>query len=233
MKKFITILTLIILLIIVFVLIRTGKKASTKDFQINYEVVSEDNMANADTYWNSLTNKIDYPKSLELLQSYDLMNYREKNASIILYEYLLSEIKKESYEVQKYVIEDHQFSPESINAFEFDLNSDGKNEIIGIVPGSSYFGGVVGTTLYILQKNNSEYKNISPVIYNYNYELHIYKNKYNGYYSFGIKPTEQIEQEEIRRLKRYGEYRPWLGILFQYNKEISKYDFYYYKAADI
>ena len=80
---------------------------------------------------------------------------------------------------------------------------------------------------------NSEYKNISPVIYNYNYELHIYKNKYNGYYSFGIKPTEQIEQEEIRRLKRYGEYRPWLGILFQYNKEISKYDFYYYKAADI
>ena len=101
----------------------------------------------------------------------------EPNAGKILYEYCLKRENMNSEQIKEIA----NIYPESAKAVEVDLNDDGQNEIVGIVY-STYYLGTSGYSLFILQKQNNEYKNIS---FENNFEplknLFVLKHKTNNY----------------------------------------------------
>lgn len=110
---------------------------------------------------------------------YNLMDNSEPAASKILYDYVLNNINMPPKEIEEMT----GITPESVNAFEYDLNGDGTNEIIGIVYSTYYYGSVDGYHLFVLQKQNETYKNISMVsIEPMAGDLVILKKKKNGYH---------------------------------------------------
>ena len=80
----------------------------------------------------------------------------EPEANKILYEYVLKTQNKTPEEIKNFA----RITPESVRAFEFDLNNDGTNEIVGVVYSTLYLG-TAGYNLFILQKQPDGYKDIS------------------------------------------------------------------------
>jgi len=91
--------------------------------------------------------------------TYDLSQNSDPEASKILYEYILQ------YEyMTDELIKEADITSDSVRAFKYDLNDDGKDEIIGVVYSTFYYGAIDGYNLFILQKQeNGNYKNISLV----------------------------------------------------------------------
>ena len=108
----------------------------------------------------------------------DLQNGSEPRANKILYEYILGSLKMTPEQVKEFASIDIQ----SIKAYEFDLNTDGENEVIGVCYSTLYWG-TAGYHLFILQKNSSQYEDITYVL---NFEpqkvLKVLNSKHNGYY---------------------------------------------------
>lgn len=104
----------------------------------------------------------------------------EQEASRILYKYILS-----GEDMSTEMIELARITPETVRAFEYDLNDDGVNEIIGTCYSTYYFGVITGYHLFILQlQNNKRYKDISNVDFlpstdNINILKNIKNNKFN------------------------------------------------------
>lgn len=74
-----------------------------------------------------------------------------------------------------------RIEPQSVRAFEIDLNDDGEKEIVGMVYSTLYLG-TAGYSLFILQLQNDEYKNIAYVLnIEPQKELKILNAKTNGY----------------------------------------------------
>ena len=80
----------------------------------------------------------------------------DKQAGKILYEYVLKELNKTPEEAKDFA----RIEPETVKAFDVDLNDDGEKEIVGMVYSTLYLG-TAGYSLFILQLQNGEYKNIA------------------------------------------------------------------------
>ena len=113
--------------------------------------------------------------------TYDFIKNSEPEASKILYEYILQD-----EDMTDEMLELAHITPKSAFAFEYDLNDDGENEIIGLVY-STYYWGTAGYSLFILQKQGDVYENIAWIV---NFEpllpLRILKEKSNGFKNIGI-----------------------------------------------
>ena len=99
---------------------------------------------------------------------YDFSRQSQPRASKILYEYISEDLKKYSTEAKKSA----NIKLKDIVAFEVDLNDDGVNEIVGFCS-SSAFWGTAGYQLFILQKQNKEYKDLSYIL-NFEPQLKFY-----------------------------------------------------------
>ena len=141
---------------------------------------------------------------------------------------MISEIKKESPEIQKYATREHELSPETDNAFEYDLNSDGINEVIGIPPMNSYYGGVSSIQFFILQKQGEKYINLSELMYSYEDRVNILSSQTDGFYDMQFADIKE-NPEKIEQLKKLGLYKENLGHVIKYDIKTSKYNFKYYK----
>ncbi len=101
----------------------------------------------------------------------------EPRASKILYEHMLKFENKTPEELKDFA----NIYPESVKAVEIDLNDDGKKEVVGLIL-STYCMGTAGHSLFILQLENNEYKDITYIV---NFSLcksfYILKHKTNGY----------------------------------------------------
>ena len=101
----------------------------------------------------------------------------DKQSGKILYEYVLKKLNKTPEEAKDFA----RIEPETVKAFEVDLNDDGEKEIVGIVY-STFYLGTAGYSLFILQLQNGEYKNIAYVLnIETQNELKILNAKTNGY----------------------------------------------------
>lgn len=101
----------------------------------------------------------------------------DKQAGKILYEYVLKELNKTPEEAKDFA----RIEPQSVRAFEIDLNDDGEKEIVGMVYSTLYLG-TAGYSMFILQLQNGEYKNIAYVLnIETQNELKILNAKTNGY----------------------------------------------------
>ena len=101
----------------------------------------------------------------------------DKHVGKILYEYVLQEQKMTPAEIKDFA----RIEPQSVRAFEVDLNDDGENEIVGVVY-STFYLGTAGYSMFILQLQNDEYKNIAYVLnIEPQKELKILNAKTNGY----------------------------------------------------
>ena len=113
--------------------------------------------------------------------TYNLSQDSAPEASKILYEYILQD-----EDMTDEMLEFAHIYPESARAFEYDLNDDGENEIIGVVY-STFYWGTAGYSLFILQKQNNLYEEITWIV---NFEpllpIRILKEKSNGYKNVGI-----------------------------------------------
>lgn len=101
----------------------------------------------------------------------------DKQAGKILYEYVLKELNKTPEEAKEFA----RIEPQSVRAFEIDLNDDGEKEIVGMVYSTLYLG-TAGYSLFILQKQQSGYKNISILVFEPQRKVYILKTKTNGYH---------------------------------------------------
>ena len=135
--------------------------------------------------------------------TYDLSENSEPEASKILYEYIL----QDKYMTDE-LIKDADITQDSVRAFEYDLNDDGENEIIGVVYSTLYYGAISGYDLLILQKQeNGKYENISWVAS----EPH-----YGG--------------TRILKYKKHNDYKRLFltkKCVCGYNSEIGKYQYLY------
>ena len=113
----------------------------------------------------------------------------EMNANKILYEYVLKEQNTTPEEIKDFA----KIEPQSVKAFEVDLNDDGTKEILGVVYSTLYMG-TVGYSLFILQLQNGEYKNIAYLLNLepqkiLNAKTNGYRNiKLNGSVAYKFKP---------------------------------------------
>ena len=96
----------------------------------------------------------------------------EKQAGKILYEYILQEQNMTPAEIKDFA----RIEPQSVRAFEIDLNDDGEKEIVGMVYSTLYLG-TAGYSLFILQKQHSGYKNISILVFEPQRKVYILKTK--------------------------------------------------------
>lgn len=108
---------------------------------------------------------------------YNLSENSEPAASKILYDYILAVEGMSPKEIEKFA----NITPERVRAFEYDLNGDGTKEVIGIIY-STYCYGTAGYSLFILQKKENTYNDLTSVL---NCEpllpIKILKSRTNGY----------------------------------------------------
>ena len=108
----------------------------------------------------------------------------EPNANKILFEY----INQDMADIVKFA----NIKINDVAAYKTDLNNDGTKEIIGIVR-STVFCSKAGINLFILQKINKRYKNISIIFADFDYKIHILKNKTNGFYDIKVNNNKYLK----------------------------------------
>ena len=130
---------------------------------------------------------MDFKKEIEKLYNIEIVNMTSLSGGWINEKYLINCLHGEKYvlkELSKTPEEAKDFAriePETVKAFEVDLNDDGEKEIVGVVY-STFYLGTAGYSLFILQLQNGEYKNIAYVLsIEPQNELKILNAKTNGY----------------------------------------------------
>lgn len=135
--------------------------------------------------------------------------YKSSNpeASKILYEFQLKEQKitpKKAFDLFNYNLS-------SVYAFFYDLDMDGTNEVIGIID-SNYFYCLQGYELFILKKDNMEYKNLSKVNFYPNMDIYILEHQTDGYFDLKVhhiitkllsQDKNFLEQKELSSVLKY------------------------------
>lgn len=115
--------------------------------------------------------------------------------------------------MQKEVVDSLKSFP--AHAFEYDLNDDGINEVIGLPPPISLYMGPRGGSFFILQKQGEEYASIkSNMIYTYEDKIVILKEKTNGYHHMQFRRSGYPEPKH----------------LIKYDKD--HFRFYFYKRLE-
>ena len=120
----------------------------------------------------------------------------DKQAGKILYEYVLKELNKTPEEAKDFA----RIEPETVKAFEVDLNDDRENEIIGIVY-STFYLGTAGYSLFILQKQQSGYKDISILVFEPQRNVYILKTKTNGYHDIKLSGSNHNCVQYVAKYK--------------------------------
>ena len=120
----------------------------------------------------------------------------DKQAGKILYEYVLKELNKTPEEAKDFA----RIEPQSVRAFEIDLNDDGEKEIVGMVYSTLYLG-TAGYSLFILQKQQSEYKDISILVFEPQKKVYILKNKTNGYHDIKLSGSNHNCVQYVAKYK--------------------------------
>ena len=120
----------------------------------------------------------------------------DKQAGKILYEYVLKELNKTPEEAKDFA----RIEPETVKAFEVDLNDDGENEIVGVVY-STFYLGTAGYSLFILQKQQSWYKDISILVFEPQKKVYILKNKTNGYHDIKLSGSNHNCVQYVAKYK--------------------------------
>ena len=120
----------------------------------------------------------------------------DKQAGKILYEYILQEQNMTPAEIKDFA----RIEPQSVRAFEVDLNDDGEKEIVGMVY-STFYLGTAGYSLFILQKQQSWYKNISILVFEPQKKVYILKNKTNGYHDIKLSGSNHNCVQYVAKYK--------------------------------
>ena len=120
----------------------------------------------------------------------------DKQAGKILYEYVLKELNKTPEEAKDFA----RIEPQSVRAFEIDLNDDGEKEIVGMVYSTLYLG-TAGYSLFILQKQQSEYKDISILVFEPQRKVYILKTKTNGYHDIKLSGSNHNCVQYVAKYK--------------------------------
>ena len=120
----------------------------------------------------------------------------EKQAGKILYEYILQEQNMTPAEIKDFA----RIEPQSVRAFEIDLNDDGEKEIVGMVYSTLYLG-TAGYSLFILQKQHSGYKNISILVFEPQRKVYILKTKTNGYHDIKLSGSNHNCVQYVAKYK--------------------------------
>ena len=120
----------------------------------------------------------------------------DKQAGKILYEYVLKELNKTPEEAKDFA----RIEPETVKAFEVDLNDDGEKEIVGVVY-STFYLGTAGYSLFILQKQQSGYKDISILVFEPQRKVYILKNKTNGYHDIKLSGSNHNCVQYVAKYK--------------------------------
>ena len=93
-----------------------------------------------------------------------------------------------------------RIEPQSVRAFEIDLNDDGEKEIVGMVYSTLYLG-TAGYSLFILQKQQSGYKDISILVFEPQRNVYILKNKTNGYHDIKLSGSNHNCVQYVAKYK--------------------------------
>lgn len=120
----------------------------------------------------------------------------DKQAGKILYEYVLKELNKTPEEAKDFA----RIEPETVKAFDVDLNDDGEKEIVGMVYSTLYLG-TAGYSLFILQKQQSGYKDISILVFEPQRNVYILKNKTNGYHDIKLSGSNHNCVQYVAKYK--------------------------------
>ena len=120
----------------------------------------------------------------------------DKQAGKILYEYILQEQNMTPAEIKDFA----RIEPQSVRAFEVDLNDDGEKEIVGMVY-STFYLGTAGYSLFILQKQHSGYKNISILVFEPQRKVYILKTKTNGYHDIKLSGSNHNCVQYVAKYK--------------------------------
>ena len=138
---------------------------------------------------------------------YDFSTQRQKKASKILYEY----INMYRIKYYNYTLEQENISENDIFAFEYDLNNDGENEIIGYVNSEKYKTHY-GYSLDILKKINKKNQSTNPYVFKIN---NIYYNDISTV--LGLEKNSKIYILPNNNLNGYKNMKIMLGNMQEIN----------------
>lgn len=137
-----------------------------------------------------------------ILKSYDVRYYSEPDARNILIKYFTDLLdKQETYLEESSITLKTLLFSEAVSAFEFDLNNDGVNEILGLVKSWKYYNQYGTMPFFVLQKQGDEYKEIGLFQYRNEQKIVIFKEQINGYYNMQFRnddfiPCERFQYDE-------------------------------------
>lgn len=152
-----------------------------------------------------------------VLKTYDILNYSEPKASKIMEDFVYKDLEKNIDDEKELNRLQNLIKEFPVNAFEYDLNDDGINEVIGLPPRIIYYFGPLGGEIIILQKKNNEYKKIeNHLIYTFEDKIVILKEKTNGYHHMQFRRKGQSEPKH----------------LIKYDKRQKSFKFYFYECLD-
>lgn len=155
-----------------------------------------------------------YVGTTTIIETVNILKYSEPKASQIMKDFAYKDIERNVSD-QGEVNRLHELMKDyTANAFEFDLNDDGVNEVIGLPPPLGYYFAPWGAEFFILKKQGDEYVEIdNEMIYTYEDKLVILKEKTNGYHHMQFRRTGSSEPKH----------------LIKFDKKRNCFRFYYYK----
>lgn len=160
-----------------------------------------------------------YTGARTIIKTVDILESSEVEASKIMMDFAVKKVytSLSDKQVQKDVLDSLARFSDSVRAFEFDLDDDGINEVIGLPPASSFFMAPWGGAFFILKKQGNEYVQIEDrMIYTYQDKIVIFKEKTNGYHHMQFRSTGYPEPKH----------------LIKFDKGGKCFRFYFYKYLD-
>lgn len=156
-----------------------------------------------------------YSEPMTVIKSVDILHYSEPKANKIMLDFAKKDLAgKLSNNPEELDWQLQQIEETSVHAFEFDLNDDGVNEVIGLPPATGFYAAPWGAEFFILKKQGTEYVEIeNRIIYTYEDKLVIFKEKTNGYHHMQFRVTGYPEPKH----------------LIKYDKGEKCFRFYFYK----
>ena len=139
-----------------------------------------------------------------ILRFYDIRYYSEVNAKNILIKYLMNLLDKEKnyLDESSTTLKKLLFSG-AVSAFEFDLNNDGVNEILGVVRSWKYYGQYATMPFFVIQKQGNEYKEIGLFQYRNEQRIVIFKEQIDGYYNMQFRDNDFIPCNRFQFFKTF------------------------------
>lgn len=155
-----------------------------------------------------------YMRTRKIIKIHNILNSSEPNASKILKDFVNKDLEENIDNQEEVNRLQNLIKDLPLNAFEYDLNDDGENEVIGLPPQIIYYFGPWGGSIIILQKKNDKYEKIeNHMIYTFEDEIVILKEKTNGYHHMQFRRKGQSEPKH----------------LIKYDKKQKSFRFYFYE----